>query len=65
MKKIYEDGEGGVPANSVGGGGIEGIGIGPQGEPGVHKRNKKKIIMDTLRRVYLGNENGRKERRKR
>lgn len=39
MKKVYEDG---APTNSAGGGGIAGIGVGPQGEPGVHPRHQPK-----------------------
>jgi hypothetical protein len=38
MVKIKEDSA--VPANAVGGGNIAGIGVGPQGEPGVPKKNK-------------------------
>ena len=38
-----EDGEG-APANNAGGGQIAGIGVGPQGEPGVKLRNKKKVV---------------------
>ena len=30
------------PANNVGGGNIAGLGVGPQGEPGVSKKNQKK-----------------------
>lgn len=39
--KLHEDG---VPVNSAGGGGIEGIGVGPKGEPGFSKpiQNKYK-----------------------
>jgi hypothetical protein len=51
MKKdIKEDGisgasmVGGAPANNAGGGQIAGLGVGPQGEPGVKLRNKKKIM---------------------
>ena len=33
-----------VVANNVGGGQIAGLGIGDQGEPGVNKKNKKKVI---------------------
>lgn len=46
MKKIYEDG--GTPAvaagptNAAGRGGIAGIGVGPQGEPGVHPKHQPK-----------------------
>tara|TARA_B100000963_G_scaffold360890_1_gene393637 strand:+ start:3073 stop:3246 length:174 start_codon:yes stop_codon:yes gene_type:complete len=31
-----------MAANSVGGGGIDGIGVGPKGEPGVRLKKKKK-----------------------
>lgn len=39
---LQEDGVvgGGAPANSVGSGAIAGVGIGPQGEPGVSKKKK-------------------------
>lgn len=39
---LEEDGivGGGAPANSVGSGAIAGVGIGPQGEPGVSKKKK-------------------------
>lgn len=43
---MIEDGEGGGAApiaNSVGSGNIQGIGVGPKGEPGVPKRVQKKI----------------------
>ena len=36
--KMWED----AAANSVGAGGIDGIGIGAKGEPGVHMKKKKK-----------------------
>ena len=35
-KRMRED----APVNSVGGGNIAGLGVGPQGEPGVKKRKK-------------------------
>lgn len=38
MKKVYED----SPTNSAGGGGVAGIGVGPQGEPGVSPKIQKK-----------------------
>lgn len=39
---LEEDGEGAVaPVNNVGGGAIAGVGIGPQGEPGVSPKRKK------------------------
>lgn len=43
MKKVYEDGVGvGAPTNNAGSGGIAGIGVGPQGEPGVSPKVQKK-----------------------
>lgn len=33
--------EEGVAANCAGGGAIAGIGVGPQGEPGIRKKKKK------------------------
>ena len=47
MKKLKEDGVGmvgGSPTNNVGGGAIAGLGVGPQGEPGVKKGQKKKVM---------------------
>ena len=52
MKKVYEDG---APTNSAGAGGVAGIGVGPNGEPGVSPRHQPKknrsvpnpIIADT------------------
>ena len=35
---------GGAPTNAVGGGAIAGIGVGPQGEPGVKKRKTATFI---------------------
>lgn len=35
---------GGAPVNNVGSGDIAGLGVGTQGEPGVNKKNKKKIM---------------------
>ena len=44
-KTIKEDGViVGAPTNSVGPGQIAGLGVGPQGEPGVSKKNKKKVM---------------------
>jgi hypothetical protein len=37
--KMWED----AAANSAGGGGIDGIGVGAKGEPGVRMKKKKKI----------------------
>ena len=41
-KSIEEDM--GAPANAVGGGAIAGVGVGPQGEPGVKKRKTATFI---------------------
>ena len=35
---------GGSPTNNVGGGDIAGLGVGPQGEPGVNLKKKKKVM---------------------
>lgn len=39
-KGLKEDGE--VPTNNVGSGNIAGVGVGPDGEPGISKKNQKK-----------------------
>jgi hypothetical protein len=41
------------PANAVGGGNIAGLGIGPDGEPGVSKKNQKKRIRDIMGTVKM------------
>ncbi len=44
-KPLKEDaGAMGAPANAVGGGAIAGLGVGPQGEPGVKKRKTATFI---------------------
>ena len=40
QRAIGED----APVNVVGGGAVAGLGVGPQGEPGVKLRNKKKVM---------------------
>jgi hypothetical protein len=47
----------GVPVNNVGGGNIAGVGIGPQGEPGVSPRKKKKkdaVLRGIISTVNVG-----------
>lgn len=47
MKNIKEEVVGmvgGSPANNVGDGNIAGLGVGPQGEPGVNKKKKKSVV---------------------
>lgn len=42
---------GGVPTNNVGSGDIDGLGIGPKGEPGVNKKKRKLMpLMSFIRR---------------
>lgn len=41
------------PANNVGNGAIAGVGIGPQGEPGVRKKKKKEVVMTFSQRVKV------------
>ena len=45
--KMWED----AAANSVGGGGIDGIGVGAKGEPGVHMKKKKKQEKEVLKKM--------------
>jgi hypothetical protein len=49
-KPIQED----APVNAVGGGQIAGVGIGPQGEPGVTKKKKPMLFSSFLRRKLPG-----------
>jgi hypothetical protein len=46
INKLEEEGGmvGGSPTNNVGSGEIAGLGVGPQGEPGVDKKRKKKVM---------------------
>lgn len=46
FKHIKED----VPANNVGGGAIAGLGVGPDGEPGVKKKKKVPSFISYIRR---------------
>ena len=49
-KPIRED----APVNAVGGGQIAGLGVGPQGEPGVTKKKKPMLFSSFLRRKLPG-----------
>ena len=42
MRKLKEDTISPVASNSIGSGGVDGIGVGLRGEPGI-KKNKKKL----------------------
>ncbi|CAB4181964.1 hypothetical protein UFOVP1071_98 [uncultured Caudovirales phage] len=51
MTNLKEDGAAyasTTPANAAGSGGVEGIGVGPRGEPGVDLKKKKKLRDITL-----------------
>lgn len=45
MNSIEEDTPSAVPLNNVGAGSVEGIGVGPRGEPGVNPKKKKLRLM--------------------
>jgi len=45
-KEMHED----APVNSVGGGQIAGVGVGPKGEPGINKKKKLMPFMAFVRR---------------
>ena len=49
-KPMQED----APVNAVGGGQIAGLGVGPQGEPGVTKKKKPMLFSSFLRRKLPG-----------
>jgi hypothetical protein len=54
MSKLKEDLQSSVPLNNVGSGGIEGIGVGPRGEPGVPRKGKKlRVLFPMLKRKTL------------
>jgi hypothetical protein len=46
--KMWED----AAANSVGAGGVDGIGVGAKGEPGVHMKKKKKKKSESNRLTH-------------
>ena len=54
MAEINET-ESAVPVNQAGGGGVEGIGVGPKGEPGVPKKKKLRSIVMKRNLVDLVN----------
>jgi hypothetical protein len=45
-KPMQED----APVNAVGGGAIAGLGVGPDGEPGIKKKKKLDTLMGFIRR---------------
>lgn len=55
--KVNEDGIAAAAVNSAGTGGVEGIGVGPKGEPGVKPRKKLRDVVMTktpLKRIVPG-----------
>lgn len=51
--KMWED-----AANSAGGGGVDGIGVGSKGEPGVRKKDKKdKLLFDKMAKRLKAQQN--------
>jgi dihydroxyacetone kinase len=46
VKKIAEDGA----VNAAGAGNVAGLGVGPQGEPGVHMKKRKKPVLARFKR---------------
>lgn len=51
LRPIREDVTSAVPANSAGAGGVEGIGVGPKGEPGVSRKKKMVDIIGPISRL--------------
>ena len=43
-KSLREDGVAPSAANSAGGGGVDGIGVGPRGEPGINPKKLRGMI---------------------
>lgn len=52
MKRFKQFLEDAIPANNIGGGSVEGAGVGPKGEPGVSPKTKKKIVLADLMRRW-------------
>ena len=51
MVNLKEDLQSSVPLNNVGAGGIDGIGVGPKGEPGIYSKKKKlRVLFPILKR---------------
>ena len=54
MTKVEEDIQSSVPLNNVGSGSIDGIGVGPKGEPGVQPKKKKlRVLFPMMKRKTL------------
>jgi hypothetical protein len=54
MPKVKEDIQSPTPLNNVGSGSIEGIGVGPKGEPGVYPKKKNlRVLFPMIKRKTL------------
>ena len=53
-KPIQTEDNGGAPANAVGGGQIAGVGVGPQGEPGIKKKKLMPFMAFVRRKPPAG-----------
>lgn len=54
MDKLKEDLQSSVPLNNVGSGSVDGIGVGPKGEPGINRGKKKlRVLFPMLKRKSL------------
>ena len=60
MDKLKEDVASTGAFNSAGGGGVDGIGVGPKGEPGVYPKKKKLRVLFPMikRKEPAGTKNG-------
>lgn len=54
MDNIGEETVSAVPTNSAGGGAIDGIGVGPKGEPGVNPKKKLRVLFPMIKRKSIG-----------
>jgi len=54
MASVKEDLQSPAPLNNVGSGSIEGIGVGPKGEPGIYSKKKKlRALFPMMKRKSL------------
>lgn len=47
---VKEDTASSVPTNSAGSGAVDGIGVGPRGEPPANKKKKLRVLFPMLKR---------------
>ena len=53
VKKIKEDTASTGAFNAAGSGGVDGIGVGPKGEPGVYPKKKLRVLFPMLKRKAI------------